>query len=282
MEEIDAELSEQDCPYHQRPSHAFTKLANRVDEHGEFVMLTGEEVSENDFSNDALYEQVNRWYKNRYGERIKIHPGPGSCILIIKNEPWEVVLPLCYGLINFTVDTNLNNVKRWCTVNGQEIPEVNILCHVKDMTHEIASNLSDVERADLLKDFLFGLTTVQSLKDHANAAYIEQAKSDYDAAIYNIFSKNPDYNNSKWASLQFAEKTMKSKLEASGGSFNRTHNLYDLAERLENVGIGIPRTLIDNIQCSAGVRYGEVSVSRMEAVTAVRNALVIYFKVYHE
>lgn len=280
MEEIDSELSKEDCPFHQRPLRAFTKLADRVDKHGKIMMLPDTQVSEDDYSNDALCSQVHRWYKSKYGDRIKIHPGPGSGILLIKNEPWEVIYPLILGQANFTVDSDIRRKdRRALNDKGKRIPEVNILWHVADITPEIASSLSDKEKLELLKDYMFGFNAVQSLK-RCNAPYMDQAKNDYDIAVFNIFKKYPDYNSSKWASLQFAEKTMKSKLQVSGVDFKYSHDLSYLAKKLDNIGIKIEDCIIKNIQCEAGVRYGEISVTRIEAVTAVRNALILFSKVF--
>lgn len=281
MEDIDTELSKEDCPFHERPLHAFTKLADRVDKHGKFMMLPDTQISKDDYSNDALYSQVNKWYKSIYGDRIKIHPGPGSGILLIKNEPWEVIYPLCLGQISLTVNSDIRRQDRWALNNkGEKIPEANILWDVVDITPEIASSLNEKDKLALLQDYMFGLNAVQSLRRCKNAPYMDQAKNDYDAAVHNIFNKYPNYNNSKWASLQFAEKTMKSKLKLSCVEFKRDHILSDLAKKLEDIGIKIDDFMIKNIQCTAGVRYGEISVTRMDAVTAVRSALTLFSTVF--
>lgn len=281
MDDIDSELSKEDCHFHERPLHAFAKLADRVDKHGKFMMLQDTKISKDDYSNDALCSQVHRWYKSKYGERIKIHPGPGSAILLIKNEPWEVIYPLCLGQISLTVDSDIRRQDRWALNDkGEEIPEVNILWHVVDITKEIASSLSNEDKLILLQDYMFGLNAVQSLRRCKDAPYMGQAINDYDNAVHNIFNKYPNYNNSKWASLQLAEKTMKSKLQLSIVEFKRNHDLPGLAKKLYDIGIKIDDYIIKNIQCAAGVRYGEISVTRIEAVTAARSALVLFSTVF--
>lgn len=281
MEEIDSELSKEDCPYPARPLRAFTKLANRIDKQGKFIMLPDIQVSEDDYSNDALNSQVHRWYKSRYGERIKIHPGPGNGILLIKNEPWLVIYPLCLGQVSFTVDSDLKRHDRYAlNEKGEKIPESNILWHIVDITKEVALSLSNQEKFGLLQEYMFGLNAVQSLRRCNDAPYMDQAKNDYDVAVSNIFNKYPNYNNSKWASLQLSEKTMKSKLQMSGVKYKQNHNLSELCKKLNHIGIKIDEKIIKNIQCKAGVRYGEISVTRMEAVTAARNALILFSIVF--
>lgn len=281
MEEIDREISESNLLFHQRPLHAFSKLACKIDPKGQFDLFPTNEIAIDDYSNNALCTQVNRWYESRYGDRIKIHPGPGSYILIIKNEPWEVVYPLCFGNNEFTIDSKLQQEERYViTSSGQSIPSVNILWHVKNMTHEVALSLSDDERQKILKEYMFGLNAVQSLRSLNSVPYMNQAKNDYDISVSNIFHKHPDYNNSKWSSLQFAEKTMKAKLEINEIEFKKDHRLSTLSEQLKELNITIDNEIISSIQCSAGVRYGDVVVNKREAILAVQGALALFVKVF--
>lgn len=278
---IDCEFGETDIKFHQRPLHAFSKLTQLVDPKGTFHMNSDETVALDDYSNDALCAQVHRWYERRYGDRIKIHMGPGSYILMIKKEPWEVIYPLCYGQNNFTIDSNLaKKDRKYVTESGKAIPSVNILCHVVDMTFDVANSLSSIEKQTILSDYMFGLNAVQSLRSLENAPFMDQAANDYDVSVSNIFHKYPDYNNSKWAALQFAEKSMKSQLQLNDVKFSRNHDLTGLAKSLKSLGINVPPQIIDNIQCKAAVRYGEEKVTRNEAILAVKSALALFADVF--
>jgi len=278
---IDCELGETEINFHQRPLHAFSKLTQQVDPKGTFFMKSDCDISQDDYSNDALCTQVHQWYEKRYGDRVKIHLGPGSYILMIKNEPWEVVYPLCYGQNNFTIDSNLTQKDReHITESGKSIPSVNILCHVENMTFDMANSLSPIEKQAILSDYMFGLNAVQSLRSIERAPFMEQAANDYDVSVSNIFHKYPDYNNSKWATLQFAEKSMKSQLQLNDVKFGFNHDLSGLAKSLKSIGINIPQQIIDNIQCKPAVRYGEIKVTRNEAVLSVKSALALFSDVF--
>ena len=119
---------------------------------------------------------------------------PDSYILIIKDEPYEAILVENCGLINQTVDADLEIKERWYTINGKKIPEVNILWHVKGLTPETASSLDTKEQILLLKDYLHGQRTITSIKNHQDRS-IALAKRDYDVAVCNIFEKQ-DYETS--------------------------------------------------------------------------------------
>lgn len=281
MDEIDKGLSEEDMAFPQRPLHAFSMLALRVDPKGVFEMKERVIRDPDDFSNHLLCAHVHNWYEKRYGDRIKLHMGPGSYVLMIGGEHWKVEFPLCYGRNEFTIDENLQRNKRFVqSEDGTTIPSINILWHVEGMTQEIASSLSDIEKQGIFQEYMFGINAVQWLRDISEAPYMKEAKNDYDTAINCIFYKFPNYNNSKWASLQFAEKSMKSILKSNDIPFKQNHNLSALAESVNGLGFNITDQIVSNIQCSAGVRYGEVAVTKKDAILAVQNALALFSDIF--
>lgn len=281
MDQIDRELNRDGYLFHQRPMHAFSRLIRKIDPKGSFPISRSTSLDIDDFSNTALFDQVHTWYEEKYGDRIKIHMGPGSYVLVIKDEPWKVDFPLIFGQISFTIDSDLSKKDRHVIGStGKKIPSVNILSHVENMTVKVASSLSASECESILREYMFALNAVQHMRDLKAAPYMEQAVNDYDMAVKNLFYKYPDYNNSKWSSLQFAEKTLKSKLESNGIPFKRNHNLADLSKKLEALVPTVPRKILDNIQCSAGVRYGEERVVKHEAISALQSALALYSQVF--
>jgi hypothetical protein len=76
------------------------------------------------------------------------------------------------------------------------------------------------------------------------------------------------YGPSKWASLQFTEKLMKSRLASSSVAFPKNHKLDELSRLLTTIGSNVGKRDLDEIQCPAGVRYGDVSVDRDSALRA--------------
>jgi hypothetical protein len=82
------------------------------------------------------------------------------------------------------------------------------------------------------------------------------------------------FGESKWASLQAAEKILKATIEFEGAKFRFGHELATLCEQLDGLGITCEwASLISKIQCSAGIRYGEVTCTRNEAVEAHQASL---------
>jgi len=105
---------------------------------------------------------------------------------------------------------------------------------------------------------------------------IQQAKGDIDASVTHIFSNPPQYGLSKWSSLQATEKIIKAYIEEKNNNFPFSHDLKKLAGEAKDLGLrGIPDSLLDLIQCSAGVRYGNPIVNLNEAIQAHQACLDI-------
>ncbi|MCF6189459.1 MAG: hypothetical protein L3J51_03185 [Cocleimonas sp.] len=285
ISKIDNQLNTDDVQIFQRPIQAFSEITTQIDktQKVKFFLTSKESIDENDFSADSIYAQVNKWYENRYGNLIRKHLGPGNHILMIKGEAWKVRLPLCFGRNQFIIGDSISEQKKRIKIpDGSEIHRNNILTHIEHITDEIVRSLSDNEKEIILEEYMFGLNAIQSLRNIENQPYMEQAKNDYDVAVENIFSKFPNYNNSKWASLQFTEKTIKSKLKSNDIGFERNHDLITLSSRLSCLDITIPKNILKSIQCSAGVRYGEQNVKKIDALLAIRCSLDVYTRVFKD
>ena len=82
---------------------------------------------------------------------------------------------------------------------------------------------------------------------------------------------------SRWASLQFAEKFMKGLINVIGtGDPNQGHSvrrLHDeLAKSIRELNL---QHLIDDIECNAAVRYGEAQSTLAQAYAAHKASLLL-------
>ena len=204
----------------------------------------------------------------------------GRYILLIKNIPFEAMLPEVDGVVNYAIDTDLEIKERWYTVNGKKIPEVNILWFVKGMTHEIASNLDTKEQILILKDYYSGVKAVKAIiKDHG--ADMEDAKNDYDSAVNNILSDDPDFESSRMASRRLAEKIIRLKLQLEGKEFEECKRLADFAEKLDGADIEGLEEIIGQIEGPSKEEGSDTPVTCEEAVNILKNSLQLYLKLFH-
>jgi HEPN domain-containing protein len=100
------------------------------------------------------------------------------------------------------------------------------------------------------------------------------AKGDVATAISNLMARPGRFGESKWASLQAAEKVLKAAIELAGGNFGKVHDLEKLFAQLAAVGTRVdPKPYADAIQCKPGIRYGEEACTLDEALDAHRRSL---------
>lgn len=203
-----------------------------------------------------------------------------SFILIIKDEPYEVVLKKEEGLVNQTVDGDLEIKERWYTINGKKIPEINILWNVKGITHETALRLDTREQIQLLKDYLHGQKSINSIKNHEDNSIV-QAKADYDIAVNSIFSEQPDYKISCQASVRFACQIIKAKLKGENKTFN-DETLIGLVNTLNKSDFKEIEDIIPWVQKTPEEGSGESGVTLEDAVNAVRSSIALYAKLFYK
>ena len=208
-------------------------------------------------------------------------PDSDSYILIIKDEPYEVVLKEEQGLVNQTIDSDLEIKERWYTINGKKIPEINILWNVKGITPEIASSLDTREQIQLLKDYLHGQKTINSIKNHQDSS-IAQAKGDYNIAVNNIFAEEPNYTSSCEASLRFACQILKAKLKGADKTFEENETLTELTGKLDDADFKEIEGIINWIQKSPEESDSDTSAAFEDAVNAVRSSIALYAKLFSD
>lgn len=192
-------------------------------------------------SDDELHKRVNRWFEDRYGDRSKLSWQIGKMVVLIDDDPYIVQYPLV--LVPRIVDP-----LEW------------IVDATPALLHAISPNDLDI----LVESLISGYESFQQLK-----GLPEAARANLETAIVQIMNQPSHYGESKWASLQATEKTLKAYIKQQGGTPKRTHKLTDLAKQAEKFGLPpVSQPLIGCIQCSAGVRYDDISVTLDEAVEA--------------
>jgi hypothetical protein len=190
---------------------------------------------------DELAKRVNKWFQDRYGDRLKLSWQIGKMVVLIDGDPYIVRYPLV-------------PVPR--TVNPLEW----IVDATPTLLHAISPNDLDI----LVESLISGYESFQQLEELPDAAI-----ANLETAIVQIMNRPPHYGESKWASLQATEKTLKAYIKQQGGAPKYTHKLTNLAKEAENFGLPpVSQPLIDCIQCPADVRHGDISVTLDEAIKA--------------
>jgi hypothetical protein len=272
LKEIDAELDQEGVEIFRRPIHAMIKLGQRNTALKGMPLFP---IANPSTPLEMVPETVNRWYIAKYGERLKTDWVMGCYPIFIGTVPWKATVHLMYGELNIFGDRNLK-IKYG---PGGQSDGFNILGKIEHLTQSVVDEMNDEEVERVCEEYVWAMDALTSLSSMKGGDMLGPAIADYNSGVNILFSKNPENGQIKWSSLQFAEKIIKHKLEESGIAFVFTHNLTALAALLNPICV-LDQALIDQVQCSAGARYGKEAVTRAEAVKAIQSALKIFAAIY--
>ena len=114
------------------------------------------------------------------------------------------------------------------------------------------------------------------MQDAHGSPFSKETLDDLLQSAAHLTAHNPNYGFSRWASLQATEKLVKSFIAGKGQTPNKTHDLGILVTSAVSLGMPAPSPAhVQEIQCSANVRYSAASVGKFEALKAHYAALIL-------
>ena len=192
-------------------------------------------------------DKINTWFEHRYGDRLLMDFSPGKAVVLIWGDPYVIRLPRIYGHWKGTVDATKTYV---------------------GMTKELFASLPERDRNEMIAAFIWFLERYNKIEKLP-----KKILANIDIAIQLMTSQDPHYGESKWASLQTAEKTLKEFISSRHGTYRKVHILSELLILAE--GLGLPSgywPILGMIQCKPDVRY-EDGVTLEQAVLAHHAAI---------
>ncbi len=265
MAEIDADFARDEVPIPARPLRAVMMVGRRFKISIPLAPLPRHAPAEmHRYAPLAL--NIKDWYDRAYGERIKLDFSPGSTAVEIEGDLYILKFPWVLGSVSFSMSRHFAPVSRHFT-NGPST--CNVLQLIQNLTPAKAATLSDEALRKIWDSFLIGMAATNILESNRQHALMDIARGDIRTAVDKIFDRGNRYGDSKWASLQASEKILKATIALEGAQFKHTHKLSDLCVQLEELGLKFSwKQTEEHIQCAAGVRYGEVSCTRQDALRA--------------
>lgn len=260
MNEIDQTLRNNNVKIHARTIVGMAEVAEKLNTTIYGVPKT--KAKPNDFSNISLSAHVRKWFDDRYGDRLKINFGFGKTIVMLNEDFYKVSIPLVYGKLKLIFDSSLKNY-------GFGNEYYNVANLIEGITPDLAKSLDKKNKLHILEQIKKGILLGILINNNNKQDLIEEATGDLVQAVELLFHSKPLSGLSKWESLQFSEKLLKTCLKNKIGKFQKTHNLKKLINKLNKLEIkNIDLINIDSIQCVADVRYNSELVSVKEAVKA--------------
>lgn len=267
MEGIDRELASEGVKITARPFMAGLRITKRYD-----IVLNAcpprRAPMAGSFEPLEISIRVHDWVEKRYGQKLNIPFHIGQVVMPLRGDLYIIKCPTTYGTVQFVCDPHSFGQARE-TIGTNAPPICNIVDLVADLTPDFAGSLTAEEVVKIGVTFVNGMGAYSALRVVNDVEYVSESVGDFDAAVFHLMEHRPQAGLSKWATLQAVEKLIKAYIAQKGGIVKRTHSLHDLAAQAVTFGLPAPpKQYLDDVQCPAGVRYGEVAVSVEEAVKA--------------
>lgn len=267
MEQIDLEMINEGVGIPARPILAGLKITRRYD-----IVLEAIPpqlpIVPGLFTPEQISLRIHNWMKRRYGQRLNLDSTIGRVVLPLRGSLYTISCPTVYGTVRFVCEPDAYGQPRK-TLGLRMVPTCNTVDLIDDFTVDLARSLTATEVVKIGAAFASAMgayTTLQAVRD---VQFVSEALGDLDAAVRHMMEHMPQAGLSKWASLQAVEKLLKAYIVLKGGTVERHHSLREHGEAAVELGFPPPpEQYIKDVQCSAGVRYGEVAVSVAEAVKA--------------
>jgi hypothetical protein len=274
IEDIDADLKRQGILIIGRPIAAIQEVCKRL-KTSLPVVPNGLPIPGN-YYGKSLSAHIQAWYERIYGKRLGMDLSPGSIAVLIRDDLWKINFPRLYGGYRFLfVPFPEKEEELRLLEQGDAYP----LHWIEGLTVDYARSLTTEEVLKIKGTIIFSLRALWRLSEVEHQKFLPQARADLSNAVSSLFLPLPNFGQSKWASLQFAEKLFKSLLDLKHIPFptgNKGHDVTELARLSEQSGLkGYKPVLADLIQCKSGVRYGEIAVGAADAINAHHASLVV-------
>ncbi len=275
INEIDIDLAKEGFTVPQRPLHAIGRISDSL---GVSLPMSrpGKHHRHAADANWPISEFIHKWYEELYQDKTKTQAGIGQIAISIRHDVYLAKLPIVFGAIEVIVDRKKKAVKPGF---GRGPGEMNVLDCIDGITPAIRDRLSDNDLGELHKIICTALTVAIELgHSGSKASKKPMIQSDINAAATHLTDTHREYGLSKWASLQASEKALKYAIVCMGDAPRNTHNLSSLMKECTKLGLELPNAVIEQIseiQCTAGVRYGEELVSEVEAIVAHHSSIVL-------
>lgn len=231
------------------------------------------------FDGPILMAKCHQWYEHVYGDKLKGDFAFGYAPFRLGAALWRVRFPVFYGRCRFFIDPNLANRGVPIEERGGSGASMNMLCMVEKLTSGLAERIT----SDVLDAFVaFYRATHQALMwrdSHlTNHPLFDEGRADYSASVDDVLDGR--YAQSRWASAQAVEKTIKAILARTNVAYPKGgrdgHNLLALGTMLNSVhGIELRSDILTLVQCSPAVRYGEEESTQDQALSANHASIAV-------
>tara|TARA_R110001606_G_scaffold149348_5_gene289324 strand:- start:2338 stop:3243 length:906 start_codon:yes stop_codon:yes gene_type:complete len=265
MAQVDRKLTDDGVDIPSRPIFAMMEVSKQFD----LRMAGGLQVSplppEEKRAQDYK-EAILRWYQENYGKRLNENSSPACTVVLVDGDLYTLRIPRLLGEVQFIA------MRQWLP-NEPIQKTCNVVQLLAEMTSARAERLSDAALRAIWRAFETAMSAAYTLTgtDHK---LMSIARGDVAVAVSNLMAVEQRFGESRWASLQAAEKIMKAAIELMGTKFQQTHKLASLRDQLSGAGIKFDaEPQLTALQCWPDIRYGTQTSTREQALLAHHSSL---------
>lgn len=269
MRGVDQRLRESNVPPHARPLRGWLEISTSLKAGLRICPDQNRDPTPGSYGGDDLTIRIFRWFDKHYGDRLQINFGPGRLFILLRHDPWMISLPKVFGTVVFFASATEPSSDVDVDLRSRQVPRLNVVDLLDGVTDSLKSSLNPQELSEILDHVVLGFRAMSALEKIRHIRMAPEVQSDIEAAVQHAMAQVPHYGQSKWSSLQAAEKILKIFLAARKVKFPMHHRLEELVSRADASGLAVlDRRIVDAIQCSGGIRYGEEVASLNEAYAA--------------
>lgn len=204
---------------------------------------------------ELLRERIAEWFVAMYGEGQHQNTAPHDHIAVFaQGDMWRMRFDIIFGDVSVGVGHTPTGARR--VFDAVE--------NLEGITPARMARISAADRKEVVEAFMRGELARASLYHWIEAHPIfREVRNDWHTSTTFLSGPQFAYGQSRWASLQMAEKFMKGILFCMGAYprdtvINCGHNLKALHKLLEEQVAGLNlKSLTRKIECGSGMRYAE-------------------------
>lgn len=257
MERIDQQLIDENIPPKGRQVKGVSEVAKALNT--EIPWVENRFARKDDFSILSLAAHISIWFQNKYEDRLNMGFSSKSMVKL-KGDYYVLNIPHSWGEPKLSFNPRSEMTQDGC---------INIAKCIDGLTDYIIKRITHEEIKMLAVRLYEAIFLTQILDKLINIDMLKEAKSDFIQSVETYFRDQCVPGLSKWHSLQFSEKVLKSFINSKGEKYAYTHNLNELLKKAADCGLGnVEKYDIKIIQCKPEVRYSSDLVSVQDAYNA--------------
>lgn len=271
---IDREQISENIPIPLRPLDATRRFAMKYQCRVYIGVPSNEKRPKNKYSEMNLGDRIKEWYEQKYENTLNGFLNMGQVGLLISGDVFKLKIPIIFCAMIGEEDGKKTELDR---IPDHQLFSFNIFKLIENITPKLIEDMTDEEKTKAYAIFNHSVELYNLMrKEHLKSTLIDSAKSDFEKAIDYLMGENRSTGLSKWSSLQATEKVLKSVISFKDMSFPKSHNLSQLLSQLYSVGlVKIDENLINQVQCSPSIRYGDNKYTLADAILSHHYSIYI-------